>query len=277
MKHPVHFPILQEIGLNQAETLVFEVLLEGGPQIGSTIAQKTGLGRGNAYNALQTLQEKGLVHEEKGKKITSFSASDPERLRALLDQKKASVEALQGQFEAVVPQFKSFFRLFTKQPTIRVFEGVEGLKDMYREMLKAGHDIYAIVSADEPDPALYRWLRTVYKDKRIAAGIRVKGVASSTSRGQELLEHAESELREVRGLDPRAYPLRGEVNVFGECVAFISYRTDELFGLIVESPSLAMTFRSTVQALFDAAEDSQAARETDGAGGASNTATREPG
>lgn len=269
MKRSVHFPILQDIGLNEAESLVFEVLLEQGPQKGSTIANKTGLIRGNVYNALKTLKDKGLVHEQGGSKITTFSASDPELLRSLIEQKKASIEAIQNQFEAITPQLKSYFRLFTKQPTIRVFEGVEGLKDIYREMLKEKHDIFAIVSADEPDPTLYRWLRTVYKDKRISAGIRVKGVASSTARGGELLEYAESELREARGLDPKAYPLRGEVNVFGDSVAFIAYRTNELFGLIIESPSLAMTFRSTVLALYDASEQLQAARDAAGAAGES--------
>ncbi|MBD3251405.1 hypothetical protein GF380_03045 [Candidatus Uhrbacteria bacterium] len=271
MKHPMHFPILQEIGLNEAESLVFEVLLEEGPQKGSTIAQKTDLARGNVYNALSSLKDKGLVHEQGDSKITMYAASDPERLRNLIEQKKASVEALQGQFEAIAPQLKGYYRLFTKQPTIRVFEGVEGLKDLYREILKAKKDVYAIVSADEPDPNLFRWLRTVYKDKRISEGIRVKGISSATERGRQLLGKAEVELREARGLDPHYYPLRGEVNVFGDSVAFISYKTHDLFGLIIESAPLAMTFRSTILALFDAAGHS-AAIGTSLSGGASKTA-----
>lgn len=275
MKHSMHFPILQDLGLNEAESLVFEVLLEEGPQIGSTIAQKADLARGNVYNALATLKDKGFVHEQGKTKITEYAASDPERLRSLIEQKKASVEALQGQFEAIAPQLKGFYRMFTKQPTIRLFEGIEGLKSIYREILTAKNGIYSIVSADAIDPDLYRWMLKVYKKKRVESGIPVKGIVQSGDLAGDLLARAASELRTIQTIDPEKYQLSGEVNVFNESVAIIAHRSDQLFGMIIESSSIAQTIKSIIEVLYDSLSSSHAAKEvSDALGKGSNTTMR---
>lgn len=249
MSHTLHFPILGELNLNQSEALIYELLLEIGPQTGQKLVTKTGLGRGNVYNVLKSLVEKGLVLEEKSN-ITLYKASNPEKLRELATSKVNQAKNLQNQLESILPSLKSQFNVITKRPTIRIFEGVEGLKDLYLETLKQTEPIYALVGPDDPDPELYKWLTGTYGKKRAKAGIWAHVVASGEKKAEEYVSKNKEELRNAILLDDSDFPMSGEVDVFGNTVAFMSYRSDELIGALIESPALATSLRSAIKALL---------------------------
>ncbi|MEW5902144.1 MAG: helix-turn-helix domain-containing protein, partial [Acidobacteriota bacterium] len=250
MKHAPHLPILKDLGLSAAEALIYEVLLEEGPSPGAKIAQLSGIGRGNAYNSLASLKDKGLVEEEPGKK-TVFRVTDPERLRGLAKARREAAEALWNQLDSVLPGLKESYRIFTKQPTVRVFGGIEGLKDVYRETLREKQPIYALVSPDEPAPEIFRWLTTNYVRERVKLGIEVKAVVNGESKTAEYIAKGKAELREARFVSSAKYPFRGEIDAFGDKTAFIAYKKEELIGVIIESPSIAETLRSAVKLLLD--------------------------
>jgi len=246
----IHFPILKELGLSETEALIYELLLEEGPTKGSDLARKSAIGRGNVYNTLTSLIGKGLVEETNGK-VAVFKALDPERLRILGKQKRVAAEALYEQLESVLPSLKSSHRLFTKQPTVRVFEGVEGLKELYGETLREKKPIFAFVSPDEPTPAILRWLTSTYVKARVDAGIQVKAIVNGESQAASYIAKSQQELREARFIKSDRYPFRGEIDVFGDKVAFIAYKEEELIGVIIESAGIAETLRSAVQIIFD--------------------------
>lgn len=244
------YPVLTDLGLNDNEALIYELLLQYGPQGGAELTEKSGVGRGNVYNTLTSLKMKNLVEEETGTK-TIYKPSDPEQLRRLAKIRQASAEAVSEQITAILPSLKSSYRLMTVQPTVRVFEGVEGLKDIYRETLRDGQTIYAYVSPDEPDARIYRWLTTTYVQERVKHDVHVKVVVNGSSQTAEYLAKNQAELREARFVKNDLYPFRGEIDVFGDKVAFISYKSEELFGVIVESASIAETLRSSVKLILD--------------------------
>lgn len=247
---PLAYPILKDLGLNENEALIYELLLQYGPQGGAELTEKSRIGRGNVYNTLTTLKTKGLVEEESGTK-TLYKPMDPEQLRTLAKLQQASAEAVTEQIISVLPSLKSAYRLFTVQPTVRAFEGIEGLKEMYRETLRDNQTVYAYVSPDEPDVRIYRWLTTNYVQERIKTNLHVKVIVNGSSQAGEYIRKNQQELREARFVKSDMYPFRGEIDVFGNKVAFISYKTEELFGVIIESAAIAETLRSSVKLLMD--------------------------
>lgn len=249
MNHQVHFPILSQLGLNQSEALVYELLLELGPKNAQELVTPSGLGRGNVYNVLTSLISKGLVIEE-DKKKTIYKAVDPEVLRGLAQQKMTSAESLFQQLEVTLPSLKSHYSLITKKPTIRFFEGEKGIKELHKEMLREGKPILAIVGPDAPPKNLDRWLRTVYVNERVKRGIPVAGFTTNAEGSKELLQTKEKELRTAAVLSQNEFPLASDINVFGNCVALIDYKIDRTIGIIIESEALAKTLASTIRAVM---------------------------
>lgn len=248
MTHELHFPILTQLGLNESEALVYEIMLELGPNPATSLIKPSGLGRGNLYNVLTSLKEKGLITEKVGKK-TVFTASDPETLRILAKGKLSSMQEILNQLDATMPKLKSNYQLITKKPTFRVFEGIEGIKSIYLETLAQDQPIFALVGPDDPHPELYSWLTKTYTKKRVLAKIHATVIASGDTKAKKYEKESEESLRSVTLIDDNVYPFSGEVDVFGQKIAFISYKSDELIGIIFESPALAETMRSTIKAL----------------------------
>ena len=58
---------LTTFGFTPTESLVYEVLLRGGPGTGYAIARSAGLARANAYSALEGLVQKGAARVEEGR------------------------------------------------------------------------------------------------------------------------------------------------------------------------------------------------------------------
>lgn len=248
MPHEIHFPILLELGLNSSEVQIYEVLLETGPKPAAELVKLTDLGRGNTYNVLNALKEKGLVIEESGKKAV-FRAVDPERLRILAKARMESAQNLYSQLDSTLPSLKSHFNLITKKPAFRVFEGVDGMKEVYETMLKTGQPIYSLIGPPAQETTLLKWLRGPYLKKRVQAEIPVFAVMSSSSeRVNEMMAKSQTELRQATAIDEQKYPFTGDISVFGSSVAFMDQ--EDMIAVIIESPSLAKTMRSTIKALF---------------------------
>ena len=58
---------LTSFGFTPTESLVYEVLLRGGPGTGYAVARAAGLARANAYGALEGLVQKGVARAEEGR------------------------------------------------------------------------------------------------------------------------------------------------------------------------------------------------------------------
>ncbi len=79
---------LTSFGFTPTESLVYEVLLRGGPGTGYAIARAAGLARANAYGALEGLVQKGVARVEEGRP-KRFRPESPAALVARIVERQA--------------------------------------------------------------------------------------------------------------------------------------------------------------------------------------------
>lgn len=79
---------LTAFGFTPTESLVYEVLLRGGPGTGYAIARAAGLARANAYGALEGLVQKGAARVEEGRP-KRFRPEPPTALVARIVERQA--------------------------------------------------------------------------------------------------------------------------------------------------------------------------------------------
>lgn len=83
---------LTTFGFTPTESLVYEVLLRGGPGTGYAIARAAGLARANAYGALEALVQKGAARSEEGRP-RRYRPEPPEVLLArILDRQGQALD-----------------------------------------------------------------------------------------------------------------------------------------------------------------------------------------
>jgi len=121
--------ILKELGLSDAESLIYLTLIETGSTLVGLIIKKTGLHRGTTYQVLQRLKEKGLVSSIiKGKK-QYFEPASPERLMDILRAKEESLTE-------ILPLLKKKLEASKEKQEVNVYSGINGIRSVLDRTLE---------------------------------------------------------------------------------------------------------------------------------------------
>lgn len=130
---------LLKFGITEKEILTYTSLLNKGGSSVQEIFKYTGINRVSIYAAIDELKQKGLVSETRKGKKKLFIAEDPENFISLLEQQKETLrkkdESLQNM---IIPMLKAINIQYENKPSIKFFEGAEGINKVYDEyILKA--------------------------------------------------------------------------------------------------------------------------------------------
>src|SRR3990167_2633295 len=127
-------PMFLSLGLSEKESKIYRILLEIAQGSATTIITKSGLKRGITYAVLYSLEKHGLVRQYKKEGKTYFQVESPQKLLELVGKKKKEVEQVEKSLESVLPVLSSQYKLAIGKPTIRYFEGKQGLTEIFKDV-----------------------------------------------------------------------------------------------------------------------------------------------
>ena len=132
---------LVDSGLSENESRVYLAALSLGSATVLAIARAAGIKRTTVYAVIEALKQKGLMNIEVRGFKNLFAAQDPERLLSLLENRKEIVRK-------AMPDFASLYNLKGGESTIKYYEGLEGIKAVYEDLIKTirPHENYSIIS-----------------------------------------------------------------------------------------------------------------------------------
>ncbi len=144
MKNPKLLGTLKDIGLDETEAQIYLTSLSLGPTTVLKIARSSYIKRTTVYGVIESLQSKGLMRIElKGLKQL-YVAENPEKLEAILDNRKR-------EFSAKLPDFMALYKLEGGESTIKYYTGLKAMKRIYLSTLdevKSG-DEYLVITNQE--------------------------------------------------------------------------------------------------------------------------------
>ena len=120
---------LSTLGLSEEESQIYLMLLEYGTSSVSNISRITKIGRVNCYHHIEKLIHKGLLSESRRSKVKEFTAESP---KMLINQQIESLNFA----KSVVPELLAISAHNPKKPKIQFFEGKEGIKNVFNDMIK---------------------------------------------------------------------------------------------------------------------------------------------
>lgn len=239
-------PLVQTLitaGFEPSVAAIYVALVENGEQQAPQIMAKTGLSRAGVYDALAVLISQNYVEYRKDGRNAYYKAVHPEKLRDLVAQKKREVVLLEGEMGETIKTLIGEYNLTQNKPGVRFFEGVDGLKEMYRDTLIKGGPIFALLSPAEIPSDLKLWLDKEYVPERVAKKIEAHVIAPSSKETESYTKKDDAALRDTVTISSNDYPIEIEINVYGKSsVAFISF--PEQIGFILDSPAVAMSMRT---------------------------------
>lgn len=228
---------LEKLGLDEKEARVYLALLELGEGNIHQIAKKSGVKRTTVYDIVESLKEKGLLSSVIHRKKTLYSAEDPRKLEDTLEEKKHILRR-------ILPELLSIANMLDKKPKIRFYEGIEGIKDVYKDAFNyPEQELLAWVSEEAVDSFDIDFLNNYYLPKRVERKIWVRAIAMDSPMVRKYKELDEKSLRRTKLIKENNFPLEVEINLYGKNkIAMMSF--EEKIGLIIESQKIYTTLKS---------------------------------
>lgn len=222
---------LRSYGLSEKEAKVYLALLKLGPSTVNNIAEECNLIRTTTYDILKALREKAIVASMIKNKIHYFEAANPQKLIQILEEKKLYIER-------ILPKLKNLRTKIPKMPRSEVFEGKEGLKTVFQELLQKKEPLYAY-SNNELMVDLLPYFAPRFIKNRVKARIPIKIISEPSKTTEELLTKKDKkELRETRVIS-EFKNISINQYIAGNSVAILGSRADEALGIIIHHKDFA--------------------------------------
>lgn len=247
---------LTNLGLTDKEAAVYLACLELGASPAQPVAKKSKVVRATTYVILESLMKMGLVTKYKVGKKTLFSAETPRQLMRLLEQQEEVIETKQQNLESILPELQMLTRAAGDKPSVRYFEGKEGLRAIRQEMVmytRVGDNIYNFTPADHllgvfPDD------EDTHYAQRIAKKVTAKTLFTTSSEKvkKAWLDVPPRELTERKFISAEKFSVPAGMTIYRDRIAIGSY-TGKLFGVVIESEQMAIMMRTIFELAWESA------------------------
>lgn len=224
---------LIKFGLEPKEAKVYLASLELGPASVLQIAKKAEIKRPTAYLVLDALIEKGYVSKTQQRNKQLFIAEKPEILLNALQTKQEILQETMPMLQAIMATAK-------ERPKITIFEGQEGLWQVYEEVFSSPEITFfgSIKDINRHFPEVIKKMAKLAQTKKP----RVRDLLTSHPDDIAYAKQCISDVYEVRFLPPDL-DFSIDCAIIGNKVAILAVKKD-LMAVVIESKDVADSFKA---------------------------------
>lgn len=234
---------LEKAGLTDKEANVYLAVLELGEANIARIAKKSKVKRATVYLAVESLKEKGLISAAKRENKIYYYAEDPRVIQKQLEEKKESISK-------IMPDLLASFAFLDKKPSIRYFEGKNGIKQVFEDMLNyPNREILAMFTEqhlDFGDNFFYEYFIPERKKRKIW----VRSIFPDNVQMRDFQKNDPNHLRQSKLISSNKFTLKTEIVIYGKNKIGILSFNEEL-GLIIESQDIHDSLKGIFEVMWD--------------------------
>lgn len=239
--------LLEQSGLNQSEVKIYKRLLEYGELTPPRLSELTGLTRQNTYAALRTLASKQLIEQIPRRKNLTYQAQHPNKLVEFVDKQIDETKIVQKSLTANLSELVSLYNLSNSKPGIAYFEGLENVKKIYLDVLRAKPDEVLVFRSTHDDEKLGNFLIDI-KRRRALNGTKTRMISQTVVTNEKIQEDKKL-LIQRKYVPDEVFHLDTEVAITSSQVSFITF-DKKVNGFVITSKELAQTLRTIFESLW---------------------------
>ena len=241
---------LKYLDLSVEEIDIFLATLQLGSASVLEIAKRVKIPRSTVYLHIDSLiQKKLLIQSIKGKK-RRLVAQPPEKLIELAEDKTCLLHNSINLLKQELPQLKAIYNAPAAKTKVRYYEGVEGVKEIYEETLKASEINVHCLTQNA------REIMGGYLDKYFVRVIRrmikTREIVSDSKNDQQYQRDFSTSRNEIVCVPGRHFPrdINTDYLVWGNKIAFITYKSGIPAGVVIEDEEIARLEKSRFEMIW---------------------------
>ena len=243
--------LLEQIGLTGEQARVYSSLVSSGTLQARKIASESRVNRSLVYKILKQLIEFGLVIENASPgSVSTFTALHPSKLHTIVKRKEDDLKIADQALHEAVSSLGAQFNLTCGKPSVRFYEGLDGIRILNKDIIHTKSDIKLIRSPFDNNTEELDTKAKKLLEERAHAGIKtrlivpIKNTPSSISQ-----EWDKNNLIERRRVPREELLNSAQVIVYANKVAFTSF-SDCMITTIIEDKGIADTCSMLFEALW---------------------------
>lgn len=232
-------PILESLGLQKSEVKTYLAALKLGPSTVIALAKSVKLSRQATYLAINSLTERGVMSSVQRGKKHYYAAEPPEKLVAYARRFEMQMKEKIADLERQAPLLE--LQMGGERPTVRVFEGKTGLKEVFEEVtnarLKETWEItdvkamYSVLSRED-----LKSLHASYD----RLGTRIHGLYAPESESQALTQAGADSDHLI--LADKYRNFMTDIGIYGNKLALMTFE-GKMHSVVIESKSIVNTMK----------------------------------
>lgn len=244
--------ILKKAGLNEAQASVYECLLKNGAMTPTELASYTKQSRENCYMITKKLTELGLI-EQTGDKKAKYRVLNPSNLEIMVEKRRKIVAKNEKLVKENISSLLDIFYANNEMPGARTLEGIEGIKEVYKDNLRVKKDVYFIrttadraLSGEENDNFLHN-----YRDQLPLLGIHTYALTPVNRDAIKKVKMGRDEAINFHRtwMPEEDYMAPVQIQVYGDKVAMIAFGETQM-ATIITSPVIAEAMRQILKIMM---------------------------
>jgi len=240
--------LLEQIGLTSEQAKIYFCLISSGTLTARKIGLESGVNRSLVYKILKQLIEFGLVIENTNLKSTStFTALHPSKLHSLVKRKEEDLKLADQALHEAVSTLGAQFNLACGKPSVRFYEGLEGIRILNKDIIHTKVDIKLIRSPFDNNTEELDVKAKKLLEERASTGIKTKLIVPIKNTPSSISSEWDQKNLIERRRVPREELLNSaQVIVYDNKTAFSSFG-ECMITTIIEDKGIA----DTCSMLFD--------------------------
>lgn len=245
----------KNFGINERQFEDYVTLLRCGEN-GSTcsaMAARSGNERNAMRYRLNSLVNAKIVKKTSINGTHFYHAVEPQELLNTIDHQLEQNKEWKKSFHRELPNLEKFADPQLVIPGAEYFHGIEGVKRVYEDtIINTQIDkIYAYENIEYMTEEIKEWILYDYIPRRAKKKIFIEVISPDNRMHRKAKEDDEVFYRETRFMKEPKFKIQCEMNIYGSRIAFFSYKENEMFGAILDSPAISETMKSTHQVLWN--------------------------
>ena len=232
--------VLENLGLTKIEAKVYLALLEQGSALASVISRRSGIHRRCVYDAVERLIKRGLASYIVKNNRKYFTITNPDRIVSILKEKE-------DEANRILPELHRKFEHSQIRPETSFYQGMNGLKSIYEDMVNAGGEILVIAATTYEN--VNKFFFPPYDRERKKRKIKMRVLFPES----KLKEKPTIPISKIKYL-PDSYISAVATNIYGDNVA-ISLWTKNPVAILIRQKEIADSYRTQFELLWKIAKD----------------------
>lgn len=232
------YSFLQSYDFTEREAKIYIATLELWSAMVSSIARRAWEHRVSTYSVLKDLKSRWIAQEITKNSVKYYSVISPEEL---LKREKHKYEKLQ----AALPELTALSNLYSNKPKVYYYDNIDVVKSLFKDILDAWNHLQepfkTFVWTQNIDKRFEDFFTWEFKQYRKTQSLPTKAIIFDTL---SKYSHYHLDNYETCVVNDKIFDISNEIILYGQKVAIMSYSTDEIYALVIESQSLYKFFHS---------------------------------